>query len=393
MQDQSNLTPNRSPIYRADPNSPGDAQSASGFGSSGFAGAAPALQAVPPYRLYDTTSIGIAAFWGSPIAGTALMAINYRRLGQQKRATWTLVTGLVGTATVIAIAVALLPQIPSYIQGILPVILFVMTYQAGKALQGPIIQRHVAQGGELSSRWGAFGLSVVLTVAMLAVIYGGFYAYYLGVAAHATVKIGAKDNVTFSGTATKQDALKLGETLKQIGYFRDQGVSVFVAKGDGVPIVSFVVINEAWTQPDKVSAFERIGLAVAPSVGGLPIKVRLIDSSQAVKKEMNVGEVISGTKDELYYFGSATETDAKALAQSLKSGGFFVDRGVSVFLAKGDDGTSITFICEPNIAADPAYVAQFETLVRNSAASVGGLPIQLRLASTSLETEKAENVN
>jgi hypothetical protein len=227
----------------------------------------------------------------------------------------------------------------------------------------------------------------------VAVIFGGFYAYYLGVAAHSTVKFGAKDNVTFSGTATKQDALKLGEALKQIGYFRDQGVSVFVAKGAGLPIVSFVVIDEAWNRPEMVSAFERIGLGIAPSVGGLPIKVHLIDGSQAVKKEMNVGEVIVGTKDELYYFGSATEAEAKALVQSLKSGGFFVDRGVSVFLAKGDDGTSITFICEPNIAADPGYVAQFETLVRNSAPSVGGLPIQLRLANTQFETEKIDNVN
>jgi len=393
MQDQSNSAPTRSPIYRSDPNSRGDAQSASGFGSSSFSGAAPTLQPVPPYRLYDTTSIGIAAFWGSPIAGTALMAINYRRLGQHKQATWTLVAGLAGTAAAIAIGVAFLPQIPSYIQVVLPVILFVITYQTGKALQGPIVQRHVAQGGELSSRWAAFGLSIVVTAALVAVIFGGFYAYYLGVAAHSTVKIGAKDNVTFSGTATKQDALKLGEALKQIGYFRDQGVSVFVAKGAGVPIVSLVVINEAWNQPDKVSAYERIGLAIAPSVGGLPIKVRLIDGSQAVKKEMNVGEVIAGTKDELYYFGSATQAEAEALARSLKTGGFFLDRGVSVFLAKGDDGTSITFICEPTIAANPGYVAQFETLVRNSAASVGGLPIQLRLANPQLDPEKVEIVN
>jgi hypothetical protein len=120
MQDQRNSAPTRSPIYRADPNSPDDTQSASGFGPSSFSGAAPTLQPVPPYRLYDTTSIGLAAFFGSPIAGTALVAINYRRMGQHQQATRTLVAGLAGTAAAVAIALAFLPQIPLYIRGACP---------------------------------------------------------------------------------------------------------------------------------------------------------------------------------------------------------------------------------------------------------------------------------
>jgi hypothetical protein len=37
---------------------------------------------IPRYKLFDPTSVGLAAFLGSPIAGTALMGINYRRLGK-----------------------------------------------------------------------------------------------------------------------------------------------------------------------------------------------------------------------------------------------------------------------------------------------------------------------
>lgn len=391
MQNQSDsFSVTRStPMLRGDPTPTGPANPYSSSTSTG-AGAAPALETVPIYRLFDITSIGIAAFFGSPIAGTALMAINYRRLARHKEAVIAFLVGLLGTAAVIA--AASLYNLPSYLGSALPVILFVVTYQVAKPLQGPIIERHLAQGGKLSSRWAAFGLSILVCAALAAVVFGGVFAYVLGVQAHSTVKIG-KDNVTISGTATKQDALSLGDRLKQVGFFRDEGISVLLSKGAGPVVLSFVVQQGTWDSPDSVFTFEEIGREAAPAVGGLPIKVRLVDRAENVKKKMTVGSVRVGTKDDLFYFGAATQADAKALGQSLKSAGFFLDRGVSVFLAKNDDGTTITFIVGPNIAADPAYIAQFETLLRNAASSVGGLPIRLRLANPQLQTEKVETVN
>jgi hypothetical protein len=49
------------------------------------------VAAQPPYlvqshTLFDSTSIGIATFLGSPVAGAWLMALNYHRLGKRNQA-------------------------------------------------------------------------------------------------------------------------------------------------------------------------------------------------------------------------------------------------------------------------------------------------------------------
>jgi hypothetical protein len=118
-----------------------------------------------------------------------------------------------------------------------------------------------------------------------------------------------------------------------------------------------------------------------------------MNSAQKTMKELTVGKIVIGTKDVIYYYGSATQSEAQALGQSLKSAQFFRDAGFSVFLSKGDDGTAITFVVEQGTWNLPDKVAVFETLVRQSASTVGGLPIRLRLATPMLELKKAETVN
>jgi len=82
---------------------------------------------------------------------------------------------------------------------------------------------------------------------------------------------------------------------------------------------------------------------VARSVDGFPVKLRLLTSGQT-KKKLTAGKAIVGTKGELYDFGSATESVASALSQSLKSAGFSRDSGFMVLLSKGDDGTALSFV-------------------------------------------------
>jgi hypothetical protein len=107
-----------------------------------------------------------------------------------------------------------------------------------------------------------------------------------------------------------------------------------------------------------------------------------------VRKELTVGKVIVGVRDEIYYFGSATSADAEALGGALKSAGFLVDAGASVELAK-DPGTAISFVVGEGVWERPEGVAGFERLARQVAASVGGPPIELRLLNSRMETKKA----
>ena len=200
------------------------------------------------------------------------------------------------------------------------------------------------------------------------------------------VIIGTRDEVDYTGYATEADARMLGQALAASGFFSNQGGSVLLSKGPGGASVSFVVQESAWNHPDTISSYEVIGRRIAPSIGGFPITVRLLDSAGHIKK-LTVGRVLVGNRDEVYYFGSAIEEDAQSLGRMLKTIGFFADIGASVVVSKGDS-TAIWFVTNEGFWDKPEAIAGFERIARQAAASVGGLPIQVRLLNSEMETKR-----
>jgi hypothetical protein len=333
---------------------------------------------IPRYKLFDPTSVGLAAFLGSPIAGTALMGINYRRLRRPGAATAAIVTGIAVTGLVIACA-RWIPQWATFAVGLA---LFLGTYNSAKVLQAPLVARHEQMGGQTVSRWVATGVGLIALAAWVGVV---LFPTGLG----SKVLVGTKDNVYYSGLATKQDAKALGDALKADGFFTDRGATVLLSKGNDGTVVSFVVQDGIWEQPDMVAGFEEVGRQVAPSVGGFPIKVRLANTLQQTKKEVTVGRLLVGTKDHVYYLGSATAADATAAANALKAASYFQDHGADVFLAKDERGTTISFVVAQGLWDDPQVVAECQKMVRHSVVPVFGVPITVRLLNSNLETKKA----
>lgn len=223
----------------------------------------------------------------------------------------------------------------------------------------------------IAPTWVGFGVGA----ALLATIVVG------EIAIHSTrepkVAIGKNDAVYYYRRATKEDAQALGEALRSTGFFNDRGTNVLLWKGGGPTVVSFAVADGAWDRPRAISNFTEIGRRIATSVGGFPIQVHLIDARRTVHKTMTVGKAIFG-EDIVYYFGAATPGDAGALAQALRSAGYFADRGVTVALLKGE-GTVLSFVVQEGVWNEPAALATLDRLVRQVAASVGGLPVELRL--------------
>jgi|HubBroStandDraft_1064217.scaffolds.fasta_scaffold359282_2 hypothetical protein len=64
-----------------------------------------------------------------------------------------------------------------------------------------------------------------------------------------------------------------------------EGENVFLTKHDDGTTLAFVVAGEAWNNPTKVSSLEAIVREVAPTVGGLPVNMRLLDTQLQVKKD------------------------------------------------------------------------------------------------------------
>ena len=100
------------------------------------------------------------------------------------------------------------------------------------------------------------------------------------------VTIGAKDEVSYEGSATKQEAEALGAALKTNGYFKDLGYGVVLSKGSAGTTVSFVVQDGIWDDATQVQGYTMLGRLVAPSIGGLPLKVLIVNTHDEPKKEI-----------------------------------------------------------------------------------------------------------
>jgi hypothetical protein len=343
----------------------------------------------PEYRLFDAGAVGLAAFIASPVAGTILMAVNYFRLGKTGRGVLAVTFGMIATALLILIRWnwnTLLGRLGALA---LLTLFIICTWQIAKNVQGKAVEEHTARGGQLGSRETAFFVGIVTLAALFGVICAALYETQN----HKVVIIGTKDQVIYSGLATKANAMALGNALKSDEYFQDRGSSVLLNKGFGSTTISFGVQDGVWNQAGMLSSFEELTREIAPTVGGLPIQVRVVDSRGDVEETSTVGEVSFDGGDGVYYEGSATKAQAQALGRWFESKGFFRGKGVQVFLTRHDDGTTLAFIVADGVWNNPSKVSNFEAIVRDVAPIVGGLPIDMHLVNTQLQLEKDELIN
>ena len=122
------------------------------------------------YQLYKISGIGIATFFGSILAGGFLMSRNYKKLGKDAAAIKALVYSALATVAVLVISF-LIPEdlnIPNLVFTIPQIIVMV---QLAKKEQGSDIDAHVANGGALASDWKAFGISLLVIVALMALVF------------------------------------------------------------------------------------------------------------------------------------------------------------------------------------------------------------------------------
>lgn len=140
-----------------------------------------------------------------------------------------------------------------------------------------------------------------------------------------------------------------------------------------------------------------IGIAIVTSLalGGALIGYLVYTGQwQSFAAQYGVGQntVTIGTKDQVIYSGTATEAEATALGNALKSDGYFQDRGVSVVLNKGTGGTSIGFLVQDGYWNQTGALSQAEEVARTAASSVGGLPLQVQLMNVNQTVEKSGTV-
>jgi len=229
-------------------------------------------------------------------------------------------------------------------------------------------------------------------LAVLVVLIGLGYLVHHYAQNGGKVIIGTKDEVIYSGTATQDQATALGNALKNDGYFQDRGVTVLLNKGAGGTTLSFVVEDGYWNKAGVLFQFDEVAREVAASVGGLPLKVQLMDSKEDVEKTSSVGLVQLNGGDAVIYEGEATLAEAQALGQQLQSQEYFTGKGSNVFVGRHNTTTLLSYVVADGSRNQPDAVSGFETLTRTVAPAIGGLPIRMRMVSTTLVVEKDETV-
>jgi hypothetical protein len=123
--------------------------------------------AAPAYSLFDSRAVALATFLGSPLAGCAIMAVNYNRLGNSASAVRAVVAGFVSTGLLLYLSFST----DSGLLHVLPLLLMLLMIWIAKGLQGDDVEQHVRQGGKLASRWWAAGIGLAAMAVLLLVVW------------------------------------------------------------------------------------------------------------------------------------------------------------------------------------------------------------------------------
>lgn len=221
-------------------------------------------------KLFTVGQVTTATFLGSPIAGAVLLALNYRTLGEPTKARQAVVWGVVATAALMVLSWFLPESFPNMI---LPVAYTIGIAQLTKQLQGPAIERHLAEGGARGSHWKSVGVGLAGLLAVVVVMV-------------ALIFVIPEDKVVFGDSevywergATEEQARMVGAYMGEIGAFGPgSAMSIYVAQPGEALELSFLIADRGWTDPAIVAAFQDLAdSASADMLGGAPVEVHLCD--------------------------------------------------------------------------------------------------------------------
>jgi hypothetical protein len=241
---------------------------------------------VPCFALHPIRGVVWATFFGSPISGGIVLAINFARLGRRAAAWTTVLLAAAATTALFAVAFAIpddvrVPNAAYWLPQL------VVMYLVAVCTQGGAIDRHTLQGGHLASAWWSVGIGLLCLPVVLAGIFGAALLLDPSQDFGTRVVIGG-DEVYYAGEATEDDARYLGEKLRECGFFTSQGSSVRIEATAGKYAVSFVLVRDAWHNAQVVGGLRMIGETLSESRLGVPLTIRLCDDSLEPQKTLTI---------------------------------------------------------------------------------------------------------
>lgn len=179
-------------------------------------------------KLYSQKAIGIATFFGGPLAAGILVRKNFINLGKEEQGKQALFIGIVSTillfAGLFAIPDSIMDKFPN---SLIPTIYTAIILMIIELVQGHELRLHTTGNGEFYSAWNAVGIGVICAVILLAGIFG--YAYFEDTDFEAE----QYDNAMLEFQKNEEDALKLydlvgaGEDKLAIDFIQETGIEAW----------------------------------------------------------------------------------------------------------------------------------------------------------------------
>jgi hypothetical protein len=309
--------------------------------------------------MYSAGQIAAAAFFGGPVAGGWLLALNYKRQGEPARGRAAIALGALAMAGLIAAAFV----VPERAMSSLALVPVVGMYWIAKSLQGDSYQRHLARLGRLGSNWRVAGIALASLALCGGTIVGAVIGYaYWNAPAELVMGDG---NVLYTAGVTTAEAQAVGSTLLELERFRSGKTwTVEVARDDGRHVVAFVVKDFVFGDDQAHQGFHELAdelshrafgdapLDIWLADGDLEPHVKLAWEARPRRLELGDGRVVG-------FQQGATEAEARGVADLLEQRGYFVAgtpatvvvrrRGprhvVAFFFADGFDSAELAAAC------------------------------------------------
>jgi hypothetical protein len=247
----------------------------------------------PAYRLFNANAVAIAAFLCSPLGGAVLIAVNFVRLGKPRKGAFAVLAGLIATLPAVLINWNGPTPVGSVASVALALLLFFCTWQIAHEIQGDTVQEHLEAGGQLATNFTAFLTGIATLATVVALSYAVFFALQ-----PRKVVVGTNE-ILYSGLTTRSTAIALGNQLKNDPSFLHRGTTVLIDREVGSRTLSFVVQDGAWDQAGILSSFEEFARKAAPTLGGLPIDIQLLDTKRSLPsaKLASIPTIASPTRE------------------------------------------------------------------------------------------------
>lgn len=242
--------------------------------------------AITTKPLYSIGGIVLATFFGGPFGGSVAMALNYSRMQSPAAARLSWITGLIASTVYFFVITA----IPENVLDSLPNLLLIIpqliaVYLAASYFQSAQLTEHERAGGRMASGWKSCGIGLLSLPVSLAVLFGVLLLAY---PSPGTRFPSENDEIFYTGDATAEDAARLANALKEVGYFGGEGVSVVLSESDDRQTITFVVQDGAWNDNELIEAFQQVGREILEHDFAEPLTVELCNDLMEVQKTITV---------------------------------------------------------------------------------------------------------